>query len=149
MFEMPFLEQLDIPTVLALREHEYHAFNDYRIALDNATKEYIRTNSDAQAKEIYDDIIYPAFVKLDAMFERTKKMNFIKNAGELLITSAAVTLGVMNSVIPKNASSIITASCGTKALTKIVSDAIERKLNAGNELEKQDFYFLWKLKRKK
>ncbi len=148
MFEMPFLEQLDIPTALKLRESEYHAFNDYRIALDNATKEYVRINHDTQAKEIYDDIIYPAFTKLDAMFERTKKMNFLKNASELFITSAAVTLGVMNSVIPKNATAIITASCGTKALTKLVSDAIERKLNAGNELEKQDFYFLWKLKRK-
>lgn len=76
-------------------------------------------------------------------------MQIFKNIGELLVTSATVTLGVMNSVIPENAPAIITAVGGTEAMAKYITSTIERKLTAGNTIENQDFYFLWKLNRKK
>lgn len=149
IFEMPFLENIDVETVLKLRETEYHAFNDYRIALDKATKLYVLGQNPVNSKEIYDDIIYPAFIKLDAMFERTKKMRIFKALGELAIISSTVTLGVMTSAIPANPIGITAALGGTGALVKHLSGVAERKLNSSNELELQDFYFLWQLKNRK
>lgn len=146
MFEMPFLENLDVSTILKIRENEHHAFNDYRVALDNATKEYIKTNSNLTAKEIYDDIIYPAFINLDAVFERTKKTHRLKNAGELIVNLATVTLGVITSNITENTLATLTALNATEALKKLVSSTIEKKSNSVNKIENQDFYFLWKLK---
>lgn len=147
IFEMPFLDNLDTNTILSLRETEYHAFNEYRIALDNATKIFVTNPEGVDAKEIYDDVVYPAFVKLDAMFDRTKRMHAFKNMCELAIISSSVTLGVMNSTIPNDPVGIITALGGSSALVKQLGNTIERKLTSGNELEKQDFYFLWKLKK--
>ena len=149
VFEMPFLENVDTDTILKLRDSEQDSFNEYRIALDKATQAYLATTQTTEASDIYDDIIYPAFVKLDTMFKRSRKMQIFKNIGELLVTSATVTLGVMNSVIPENALAIITAVGGTEAMAKYITSTIERKLTAGNTIENQDFYFLWKLNRKK
>lgn len=146
VFDMPFFSNIDIQTILKFRETEYHAFNDYRIALDKATKSYVEEPS--QLNAIYDDIIYPAFVKLDEMFERTKRMRIAKNISGLLVIGSTVTLGLMNSVVPANPLGIATALGGTGALVRYVGDVVERKLTTDNELEKQDFYFLWKLKRK-
>lgn len=148
VFEMPFLKNIDTATILKLRDDEHHTFNDYRIALDKATKLYLDGQNSAEAKDIYDDIVYPAFIKLDAMLERTKKMRAFKTAGELIIVSSTVTLGVMNSIIPANPVGIATALGGTGILVKQLSDIIERKLLSKNELEAKDFYFLWQLKNK-
>ena len=94
---------------LDLRYEDYAAAVSYthldvykRQALDKATKLYVLGQNPVNSKEIYDDIIYPAFIKLDAMFERTKKMRIFKALGELAIISSTVTLGVMTSAIPAN-----------------------------------------------
>lgn len=149
VFEMPFLDGVDTQTILNLRESEHDAFNEYRIALDKATYAYMSATQNSEARDIYDDIIYPSFIKLDSMFKRTKRMRVFKNISELLVTSATVTVGVMSSIIPEDPTTIIAAAGGTEALAKYITSAIERKLNAGNEIEKQDFYFLWKLNRNK
>ena len=149
VFTMPFLEGIQTETVLKIRESEHHAFNEYRIAMDQATHEYIKATQAAEIEDIQNDIIYPAFVKLDSMFASTTKRKAITNIGSLIVSSATVTLGVMNSVIPQNLPTVIAALGGTEALLKYLMSVAERKLNADNEIEKQDFYFLWKLNRKK
>lgn len=149
VFEMPFLDTIDTDTILKIREDERQAFNDYRVALDKAAKLYGSNPNRTESKEIYDDIIYPAFVKLDAMFERTKKMHIFKAVSEFLVISSTVTLGVMNSVIPANPIGIATALGGTGALVNQISGVVERKLNSGSEMEAKDFYFLWRLKNTK
>ena len=149
VFNMPFLEGIQTETILKIRESEQHAFNEYRIAMDNATHAYIKATQTSEIEDIQNDIIYPAFIKLDSMFARTQKMKAISNIGSLLVTSATVTLGVMNSIIPQDVPSIITAVGGTEALLKYLMSVIERKSNTDNDIEKQDFYFLWKINQKK
>ncbi len=147
VFDMPFFANVDTETILKLRECEYHAFNDYRVALDKATKSYIEEPS--QFNTIYDDIIYPSFIKLDKMFERTKRNHIVKNISEVVVIASTVTFGLMNSIIPADPLGIATALGGTGALVKYVGDVVERKLATDDELEKQDFYFLWELNRRK
>ena len=148
VFEMPFLENVSSKDVLDLRRAEGEAFNEYRIAMENASKQYLTINSNAEVSDIYDDIIYPAFIKLDAAFNRAKRIHAIKNACALVVTASTVTLGVMNSAIPKDPVSIATAIGGSEVLLSQLGNVVERKLNSGNELERQDFYFLWKLNKK-
>ena len=148
VFDMPFLENISSKDVLDLRHTEGDAFNEYRIAMDNASKQYLSINSDAEACDIYDDIIYPAFTKLDAAFNRAKRIHAIKNACALVVTASTVTLGIMNSTIPKDPVAIATAIGGSEVLLSQLGNVVERKLNSGNELERQDFYFLWKLNKK-
>lgn len=149
VFDMPFLENISSKDVLDLRHTEGDAFNEYRIAMDNASKQYLSINSNAEARDIYDDIIYPAFTKLDAAFNRAKRIHAIKNACALVVTASTVTLGVMNSTIPKDPIAIATAIGGSEVLLTQLGNVAERKLNSGDELERQDFYFLWKLNKKK
>lgn len=149
IFEMPFMGNIDTETILKLREAEHHAFNDYRLALDKAIKLYSTDQKLSDAKEIYDDIIYPAFTKLDAMFDRAKNMRVFKAFGELAIISSTVTLGIMNGIVPANPLGIVAALGGTGVLVNQITGIIERKLHSDNELESKDFYFLWKLKNKK
>ena len=149
VFEMPFLENISSKDVLDLRRAEGDAFNEYRVAMDNASKQYLSINSNAEAHDIYDDLIYPAFVKLDTAFNRAKRIHAIKNACALIVSSSTVTLGIMNSAIPKDPVAIAAAIGGSDVLLSQLGNVVERKLNSGNELERQDFYFLWKLNKKK
>lgn len=149
VFEMPFLESISSKDVLDLRRAEGDAFNEYRIAMDNASKQYLSINSNAEARDIYDDLIYPAFIKLDAAFNRAKRIHAIRNACALVVTASTVTLGVMNSTIPNDPVAIAAAVGGSEVLLSQLGDVIERKLNSGNELERQDFYFLWRLNKKR
>lgn len=149
VFDMPFLENISSKDVLDLRHAEGDAFNEYRIAMDNASKQYLSINSNAEARDIYDDIIYPAFTKLDAAFNRAKRIHAIKNACALVVTASTVTLGVINSAIPKDPVAIAMAVGGSEVLLSQLGNVAERKLNSGNELERQDFYFLWKLNKKR
>lgn len=146
IFEMPFLENIHPKAILELRKSEHDAFNEYRIAIDQASKHYITSSNNAECRDIYDDVIYPAFVKLDAMLERTKKAHRIKTFCEMAVVSSTVTLGVMSSAIPKDPLAIAAAVGGSEVLLSQLGNVMERKLNSGNELEQQDFYFLWKLK---
>lgn len=148
VFEMPFLEKIDSETVLKLRESENHIFNDYRIALDKATKEYLKEGNTGREQEIYDDVIYPAFVKLDGMFKRMKRMRIFRAVGELAVTASTVTVGVMNSIIPANPVGILTALGSSGALLKQINKVIDNKLSTKDELAAKDLYFLWQLKNK-
>ena len=148
VFEMPFLGNIDTKTILELRESEHHAFNDYRIALDRASKTHMVATSVNEAQDIYDDIVYPAFIKLDAVFEKVKRQNRIKNLCEAAIVASTVTLGVVTQTIPNDPSAILTAACGSGAFVNRIGSMIERKLNSKDEIDKLDFYFLWKLKGK-
>lgn len=146
VFEMPFLENVSSKIILELRKSEHDAFNEYRIAIDQASKHYLTSSSNAEYNDIYDDIIYPAFIKLDAMFKRAKRAHRLKTLCELAIVSSSVTLGVMTSVIPKDPISIAAAIGGSELFVSQLGNVVERKISSGNELEQQDFYFLWKLK---
>lgn len=143
---MPFLENIGPKAILDLRKSEYDAFNEYRIAIDKASKHYLTSSTDSEFRDIYDDIVYPAFVKIDGMFKRAKRAHTIKTLWELAVVSSTVTLGIMNSAIPKDPISIVAAAGGSKALLTQLGKVIDRKISSGNELEQQDFYFLWKLK---
>lgn len=149
VFEMPFLQNIDPSTILSLRKHEQDTFNNYRIAMDQAIKLYSAGQSPSTSKEIYDDVVYPALIKLDTMFKRAKRMRTFRAMGGLVVAASTVTLGVMNSLIPANPAGIIAALGGTEALIAQANKIIEQKLNSGNELEQNDFYFLWKLRNTK
>ena len=146
---MPFLENITSKDVLDLRRTEGDAFNEYRIAMDHASRQYLSINSNAEVRDIYDDLIYPAFIKLDAAFNRAKRIHAIRNTSALVIVASTVTLGIMNSTIPKDPIAIAAAVGGSEVLLSQLGNVVERKLNSGNELERQDFYFLWKLNKEK
>lgn len=146
VFDMPFFANVDIQTILKLRENEYHLFNDYRIALDRAAKEYLKEPS--QIRTIYDDVIYPAFTKLDGMFEHAKRTLSKKGVGSVAILASTVTWGLINSSNPTDLLGIVKSTCGTGVIMNNLVKLVESKIAADNELKKQDFYFLWQLKRK-
>lgn len=148
VFEMPFLDNISSRSILELRKSEQPAFNEYRVAIDQATKLYVSSSSKAEITDIYDDVIYPAFVKIDAAFERAKRIHTLKNLCEAIVVCSTVTLGVINSTIPPDPAAIVAAAGGSEALLSYLGNVIERKINSGNEIEKQDFYFLWKLQKR-
>ena len=118
VFDMPFLQNVDSETILKLRENENTVFANYRIAMDKATREYLNKGNIGKENEIYDDIVYPAFVKLDDMFLKIRKNRAIRTIGELAVTASTVTFGVMTSIIPANPLGIITALGSGGALVK-------------------------------
>ncbi|MBQ6895960.1 MAG: hypothetical protein IJN69_01965 [Oscillospiraceae bacterium] len=145
VFEMPFLANVDTNTILSLRNHEHSAFLDYRIAIDKASKEYLKSHSEIEAQEIYDDIIYPAFTNLDKMFKKVNNMKAVKRFGGLVVIPSTIALGVINSSIPNDITTIVETLAGSEALLGMIDKALERKTNLKSNFENQDFYFLWKL----
>ncbi len=148
VFDMPFLEKIDSETILKLRESENNIFENYRVALDKATKEYLNKDNLGKENEIYDDIVYPAFVKLDDMFTRIRRNRVIRTIGELAVTASTVTFGVMTSIIPANPIGVITALGSGGALVKQINKVIDNKMTSQDELAAKDMYFLWQLKNK-
>lgn len=148
VFEMPFLETLDIDTILKLRDQEKDTFDNYRVAMDKATREYLKNNAD-KANQIYDDIVYPEFVKLDAMFNRTKRMHLFRTIGEIAVVTSTITFGIMNSIIPANPVGIATALGCEGFLVKELNKVMDKKATSDDEIVSKDLYFLWQLKNNK
>lgn len=148
LYDLPIISNASITAILKLREMEQDAFNKYRVALNSAIQEHYNAETPIQIKKVYDDILYPAFQKLDERLHNIKSGMFKKTFSSIMVASSIITAGVYTGIIPYNAIEILKAIGGTSALTGIGVNALNSLTNKSTPLRENDFYFLWKLKNK-
>lgn len=146
LYDLPIISNAPISTILRLREIEEDSFNKYRIALNKAVQEHYNAENSIQIREIYDDIIYPAFQQLDERLHNLKSGMFKKTFSTIVVVGSVISAGVYTGIIPPNVTQILAAIGGTSVLTSSGITAIDNLVNKKAALRENDFYFLWKLK---
>lgn len=146
VYKLPIIAGKDLEKILLIRDNENEAFLQYRIALNKAAKERIKSGSQLELNEIYDDIIYPALTQLDRKVGQVMSGNLSKYFGGLAVIGGVVSVGVAKGLIPADTKGILSALGGTAALVKAGFSIIDTK-RKNNEVKDNDFYFLWKLRK--
>ena len=149
LYDLPIISSIPMNTILKLREVENDSFNRYRIALNRAIKENYNSKNKKQIKEVYDDILYPAFQNLDERLRNIKTGMFRKTFSTIMVVGSVISAGLYTGIIPPNAQEIFLTLGGTSALTKFGMDKIKSLIEEKEQIRENDFYFLWRLKNKK
>jgi len=146
LYDLPIISDAPTSTILKLREIEEDSFNRYRIALNRAVQEHYNAETSVQIREIYDDIIYPAFQQLDERLHNLRNGMFKKTFSTIVVVGSAISAGVYTGIIPPNVPEILAAIGGTSVLTSSGINVMNNLTNKKSALRENDFYFLWKLK---
>lgn len=146
IYDLPIIHGTNIETILRIREIENDAFIQYRVALNKAAKERTKLTNVSGLKQIYEDIIYPAFADLDKKVNRIRNGTYKKVLGEFVIIGSSVAIGMSTGLIPHDPSSILPALGGMTLLTKTGSSILDWNRKQ-DDVKDNDFYFLWKLKK--
>ena len=144
IYDMPVIDNVDIATILDIRFHEEDAFDTYRVALNKAIHEHRSGQSELEIREVYDDIVYPEFVKLDNSITNLKRKHLLRATGELVILGTTVTLGIISGIVPLTALGVGGAISLAPTIRKIAENKME-----DTEVKNNDYYFLWKLRNSK
>lgn len=144
IYEMPIVSSASIKTILNLREVENDAFDRYRIALNRVIVERHNADNEIQMKEIYDDILYPEMIHLDEQLHNIKSGAYKKAFSSIIISSILIATGVYTGAIPHNAPEILSSLGGVSAITR----GIEEVFKPSSSIKDNDYYFLWRLKKK-
>ncbi len=138
-YDMPFITNISILDALRLRNIEHESFNRYRSALDKAVKEQCKTNSKVEWKDIYNDILYPEYNKLDLQLKNIKSGAYSKTFGDILLLSGAITGGKLVG-FQTFAPLLVTAGIGLGA--NLIKNVAENTA----KMKENDYYYLWRLK---
>jgi|GEM_PF-899488 len=146
LYDLPIISDAPTSTILKLREIEGDSFNKYRIALNKAVQEHYNAENSVQVREIYDDIIYPAFQQLDERLHNLRSGMFKKTFSSIVMVGSVISAGVYTGIIPPNAPEILAAIGGASVVTSAGINVMNNLTNKKSTLRENDFYFLWKLK---
>lgn len=135
---IPFLENVSLDTILKLREVKGLAFENYRRAFVTTIKEYCQINNIIDSQAVYDDVFYPAFSKLNESIRHQKFRNLF---GDLLISSGIIAVGYA-------AGAWTSSGAAYAAMAGVAYEVGKQMLNVPKNMNKENFYFLWKLQGK-
>ncbi|SHI00898.1 hypothetical protein SAMN02745196_02312 [Clostridium collagenovorans DSM 3089] len=146
-YDMPFVADITIEKALHLREVEGESFNKYRVALNKSISQQCKTNSPVELRDIYDDILFPAFYELDEKLKNIRNGFFKKTFYEITLLGTVISAGLYTGLIPNNMTDIMKSlGIGTSA-SITVGRQIFSKAPWKETLRENDYYFLWQLKR--
>jgi hypothetical protein len=139
---LPFLQGIDLRTVLKLRLDESEAFERFRRALRKALNERVRsaTKSSAQAiaQEIEEDLIRPSIDGIKSRLRSAQRALAKKAALNLSLGALATACGLLTGQLILTTSGLGVAFGALNAEHKYID---ERR-----ELEFSDMYFLWRVR---
>ena len=144
-YVLPIVDNLNLTNIIRLREEEHEAFNKYRIALNAAVAEQIKTDNHNNWRKIYDDIIFPELNSLEMKLKQVKKGRWshvfgtMGIVGSVIIGSSfgdAINLGLLTQAVVT--STAVAAATGLNYI-------LDRYNNNKADLQNSDYFFLWKL----
>jgi hypothetical protein len=145
---VPFIDGVDPKVLLKLRRNEEDAFVQFRAALRRAVDE-VRSRkgrfTDAEAKELYADIIQPKLARIDSKVKAAQRTLLKGTMGEVLAWGGAITVGTLTGLLPSD----LAALASTLGLVKIAADITNRtyeRSDTEKEARRDEMYFLWKVK---
>lgn len=142
-YDLLITNNLELKNVIRLRQEESEAFNKYRVALSKAVAEQNKTNNVGDWHRIYDDIIYPELNNLDMKMKQIKTGKMNKFFGSMLIVGTAIVANKYGDALKAELLSDIGLSVGAAGINSL----IDKSSNQKAELQNNDYFFLWKLKK--
>ena len=141
---VPLLSDVPIRKVLQIRAQEPEAFIRYRSALNDIVREHIRPGiflGADEASELYHDVLRPRIAKLKSEATARERSSRRKAAAKVVCSFAAVTLGVVNGLLPAELAKLFLAVGGV-SLLKDIGEALADIQRKPSEVRNNDLYFL-------
>lgn len=145
-YDLLITNNLSLKNVIKLREEESESFNKYRIALNRAVIEQNKTMDATDWKRIYDDIIYPELNNLDMKIKQIKNGRFNRFFGSMAVVGTALVANAFGNTINPDMFSFlptVATTVGTGGVNYFLDKSSVKKA----ELQNNDYFFLWKLKK--
>lgn len=146
-YDLLVTENLQLKDVIRLRQEESEAFNKYRIALNNAVIEQNKTFNITDWNKIYDDIIYPELNNLDLKIKQIKTGRLNRFFGTMVVVGTAIVANKYGNLINPDLFSSVQAF-GTTIGAAGANFILDKTSMQKSELQNNDYFFLWKLKKK-
>lgn len=146
-YDLPIVGNLSIAKILQLREKMQDSFNRYR----NSVNAFIQKNQNSHVVDIqklYDQEIYPQFTELVARIHEMKSRQLGRIIGEGLICASTLGVGYASGLI-SSVSDAITAAGGIGTIIHRAADKIFKFQEEKQKIERNPYFFLWKLKNAK
>ena len=145
---VPFIDSVDISSLIRLRQHEQEAFILFRAALTKAIDEYKShghafTERDAQA--VYADIIQPRLATLDAKIRAAKRSFFKEGVRKVLSWAGSISVGIYTGIFTASPLAGAAAFGVTKAGAELLESGMA-KSDVKETIKQDDMYFLWKVR---
>jgi hypothetical protein len=145
---VPMLTDIPIEGVLRLRREEPEAFSNYRSALTDIVKTYVSSRKsvgDAEAKDIYTDLLKPQLDLLQAKAKNTRSNQVKKSMLKVAASSALVGLGIYGGVLPANLGELVKMIGGFN-VAKDLAEALGAIEKNPLEVRNHNLYFLLRLR---
>lgn len=138
---LPFVDGLDVETLLKLRKEEGEAFRVYRDRVRSLFEAHCDT--DREFQEAFRDIVEPELNRIDNAVATAKKMVKSELREKLVFGTGVVTMGLAAGTITPSAAAVVSALGGAK-LSADLWTSLKRLLSEPRAARENDFYFLWK-----
>jgi len=145
LHHLPFLQEVPIRKLITLRQNEGEAFQVYRNALTTALRRSSSTG-DADLRELFNDVVGTEIARMEQTIKSSKKFLTGSLAVDLVVASAAVGVGLFTGVLPKELGNLLSFGGALKFATEVKSK-IEQVSKDSLAIRKNDYYFLWRLKK--
>jgi hypothetical protein len=145
---VPILSDVPVRTILKLRASEAEAFQSYRSTLTGIVRNHVGTGKsvgEAEAKEIYLDVLKPTLDALQVQATNIRKNQFKKGILKAAASSVLIGLGIYGGVLPSQLADLVKAIGGFSVAKDLAETfgAIEKN---PTEVRNHNLYFLLRLK---
>ncbi len=146
---VPFLDDVPIPKLLALREREAESFVRFRARFTNTIDEFRSegaTFTRKSARMIYQDVLAPELARLDLRVRKAKR-DLVSSATRSVVGMVgAISFGLFSGLIGTEVAAIVKAV----GIVSFGSDLIKKTMALGDakkKIEEDDLYYLWRVRK--
>jgi hypothetical protein len=143
---IPLMRDVPLATVLRIRRQDPGSFILYRRALSKILQDYLCGHdeiSEADAAEIYRDLLQPELVKLKREATAQRRTKRAKIVVKTILPTTLVTLGVISGLLPNDIAQLAKI-IGATTLLNQATDALLDQAGAG-QVRNHNLYFLLRL----
>jgi hypothetical protein len=141
---VPLFSDVSVEKALEIRLREPDAFVRYRSALNKIVRDHVRSGTflgEEDATQLYHDVLRPEIAKLKSDALARQRASRRKALAKIGCSFAAITLGVVNGLLPTELAKLFTA-VGGFSLLKEIGEAVADIQRKPNEVRNHDLYFL-------
>jgi hypothetical protein len=145
---VPLMTDVPVRTILGVRRSEPEAFENYRSTMTEILKKHAgkgRSVSDAEAKDIYLDVLKPKLDALQAQASNLRKSQLKRSLLKVAASSALIGLGIYGGVLPSQLADLVKA-IGGFSVAKDLAETLGAIEKNPAEIRNHNLYFLLRLK---
>lgn len=140
----PFVENLDIQTLMEIRKENDDSFVVYRDAIRHCLSS-TDVSSVPALKKTFSESVIPEINKINLVINNSKERLRRSIAQDIFITSVVVTIGLATGVLPVGAAAVFAGIGGADFLRNTVK-IFDEFSNGPSDSQNSNYYFLWKIK---